>query len=460
MALRNQSPTEIPEREAAGRSVVPFRRRTRAGRLAETALDLLLPAEQRSFATRLWDGSVLPPPHGQADWTFVINTPALFRLIFLHPDELALGEAFLRDDWDVEGDMERIFDVAESVAQYRPRPRDLFHLAPLLTLSDKHHDDAHPEGQRAALHDDHAHTMTRDKQAIHYHYDVGNDFCALWLDREMVYSCAYFATGTEDIDTAQQAKLDHICRKLRLQPGERFLDVGCGWGALVRHAVKHYGVSAVGITLSEEQAKLARERIAAEGLADRCQIELRDYRELPTNWFDKAASVGMAEHVGTANLATYFSAVFRALRPGGLFLNHAIALRPQVQGRSDSVLGRRNHSSFIDKYVFPDGELQAIHRSLEFAEQAGFEVCDVESLRRHYALTLRRWVQRLEAHHTEAVAAAGETTYRIWRLYMSGAAHNFQVDRLALYQALLSRPEADGSCGLPLTRADLYREQS
>ncbi|MGN6758188.1 MAG: class I SAM-dependent methyltransferase [Thermomicrobiales bacterium] len=458
MALRNESTTDVSTPVVAGRAVVPFRRRTRAGRLVETALDLLVPAEQRTFATRLWDGSVLPSPRGQADWTFVVNTPAIFRQIFLHPDELALGEAFLRGDWDVEGELERVFEVAESVANYRPRPRDMFHLAPLLTLGDKHPDDGHAEEHRADLHDDRAHTMTRDKQAIHYHYDVGNDFYALWLDKEMVYSCAYFATGTEDIDTAQQAKLDHICRKLRLQPGERFLDVGCGWGALVRHAVKHYGVSAVGITLSEEQAKLARERSAAEGLADRCQIELRDYRDLPTSWFDKAASVGMAEHVGTANLATYFGSVFRALRPGGLFLNHAIALRPQVHGRTDSMLGRRNHHSFIDKYVFPDGELQAIHRSLEFAEQAGFEVCDVETLRRHYALTLRQWVRRLEARHAEAVAAADETTYRIWRLYMSGAAHNFQVDRLGLYQSLLSRPETDGGCALPLTRADLYRE--
>jgi cyclopropane-fatty-acyl-phospholipid synthase len=294
--------------------------------------------------------------------------------------------------------------------------------------------------------------------AVRSHYDVGNAFYALWLDRRLVYSCAYFATGIEDLDAAQAAKLDHICRKLRLAPGERLLDIGCGWGGLVQYAAEHYGVQALGITLSQPQAELARERIAAAGLADRCQIEVRDYRDLPPDAsFDKIVSVGMVEHVGRRRLPTYFATAWRHLRPGGLFLNHGIAMAASGNGLS-SLLSRLmwRRGGFIQRYVFPDGELASSGEMLRAAEAQGWETRDVENLREHYTLTLRHWVRRLEAAHEEAAQRVGEQTYRVWRLYMAASAHGFAAGRLQLIQTLLSKARADGSSSLPLTRSDLY----
>lgn len=425
----------------------------------DAVLDLFIPAAQRHFAVRLWDGSVLPPINGAAEWALVLRTPEVLRLALLHPGEITLGEAFLRGDWDVEGDLERVFAFAEAIGQYRPHLRDLWRVMPLLLGSRRAKQHLPLATQRATAHRATAtgatHTRGRDQQAIRYHYDVSNEFYALWLDSNMVYSCAYFAHPEFDLDAAQEAKLDLICRKLRLQPGDRFLDIGCGWGALIIHAAKYYGVNATGITLSAAQAALARQRIAAAGLADRCRVEVRDYRDLPTAWFDKAASVGMAEHVGTAQLHEYFATVYRALKPGGIFLNHAIAdtIGPH---HIQSVLAAKGHDSFIARHVFPDGELQPIHYTLEAAAAAGFEVSGVESLRRHYALTLRHWLRRLEAHRNDALATVDEVTYRVWRLYMAGAAYNFAHGHLTIFQTLLARPTADGDISLPMTRADLY----
>lgn len=447
----------VPSMHSPGRlAAVP--RRDRAVAQAAAALDLLLPPRDRRFAIRFWDGTVQPPERDPAEWTLVINNPAVFRLILLHPDELALGEAFLRGDWDVEGDLERVFDVARAIAGFHPQPRDLWRLAPLLVvgaLTGHGLPAEHPEEHRAGASAHVAHTREVDQRAIRYHYDVGNDFYRLWLDRQMIYSCAYFQAADADLEAAQAAKLDLICRKLRLQPGERFLDIGCGWGALVRHAAANYGVQALGITLSEAQAALARERIAAEGLGDRCRIEVRDYRDLPTTWFDKAASVGMAEHVGKANLPAYFDTIFRALKPDGLFLNHAIADMPRAGRKPKTVVGNRSKESFIERHVFPDGELVPLHDMLAAAEQVGFEACDVEGLRRHYALTLRHWRRRLEARRDEVLATADETTFRVWRLYMAGAAYSFEHGNLSIYQVLLSRP-GTGWAALPLTREELY----
>ncbi len=277
--------------------------RTQMATRLDAVLDLFVPADQRHFAVRLWGGTVLPPTNGVADWVLVLRTPDVLRLALLHPDELTLGEAFLRGDWDVDGDVERVFEFAEAIGQYRPHLRDLWRVMPLLIGGSRAKQYPPLAEQQAAAHRAQAagdtHTRGRDQQMIRYHYDVGNDFYSLWLDQQLVYSCAYFAHPDDTLDAAQEAKLDLICRKLRLQPGDRFLDIGCGWGALIIHAAKHYGVNATGITLSAAQAALARERIAAAGLTDRCHVEIRDYRDLPTAWFDKAASVGMAEHVGT-----------------------------------------------------------------------------------------------------------------------------------------------------------------
>jgi cyclopropane-fatty-acyl-phospholipid synthase len=264
----------------------------------------------------------------------------------------------------------------------------------------------------------------------------------------MVYSCAYFANPDDDLDTAQEQKLEYICRKLRLQHGERLLDIGCGWGGLVIYAAQHYGVEAYGITLSEPQVELAQKRIEEAGLTGKCKVEVRDYREVTeANSFDKIVSVGMFEHVGESLLPTYFKQAWQLLRPGGVFLNHGIASifsHPQP----DSIFNQR--------YVFPDGQLLPISITLQIAEASGFEVRDLESLREHYALTLRHWVRRLEEHSDEARNLTSDVTYRIWRLYMSAAAHAFQTGSHNIYQTLLAKPDR-GDSGLPLTRNDWYK---
>jgi cyclopropane-fatty-acyl-phospholipid synthase len=295
---------------------------------------------------------------------------------------------------------------------------------------------------------------------VRFHYDVGNEFYALWLDRQMVYSCAYFERGDESLESAQTAKLDYVCRKLRLAPGERLLDIGCGWGALVIHAARHYGVRATGITLSEQQASLARERVAAAQLTSSVAIEIRDYRTLAGDEsFDKISSVGMVEHVGIERLDEYFRVAYAALKPGGLFLNHGIVSVEDARSRGvlDPVWRRLwKRDQFIRRYVFPDGDLVPAAAVLAAAEGQGFEVRDVESLREHYLTTLRHWVRRLEAHEAEARAVADDVTYRVWRLYMSAAAHGFRIGRISVIQSLLAKHNAQGRVAVPRTRADLY----
>jgi cyclopropane-fatty-acyl-phospholipid synthase len=427
---------------------------------------------------RLWDGTIeRGTAGGEKRFTMVIRQPGALRRMFLPPTEMALGEAYLRDDFDIEGDIEAATGMAESIAGRLNSPlvlaRLIMHLAslpaqevpPVPALQDRAATDL--AGKK--------HSLERDATAVRHHYDVGNDFYALWLDRRMVYSCAYFRTGTESLDDAQEAKLEHICRKLRLQPGERLLDIGCGWGGLIMYAAERYGVQATGITLSKPQAELARKRIDEAGLSGRCRVEVRDYREIPAGvQFDKIVSVGMVEHVGRANLPQYFGQAYRLLRPGGLFLNHGIVdlgyISNMPHGSTDprSLSGLASRSSslvaskiwkqgkFGEKYVFPDGELLKPGVMVRYGEAAGFETRDVESLREHYALTLRHWVRRLEAHHDDAVRVADETTYRIWRLYMAAAAHGFTRGAAGIIQTLLSKQDEEGHSFVPLTREDLY----
>jgi cyclopropane-fatty-acyl-phospholipid synthase len=272
----------------------------------------------------------------------------------------------------------------------------------------------------------------------------------------MVYSCAHFESPTDSLEDAQRSKLDMVCRKLRLQPGDRLLDVGCGWGALVMHAAREYGVNAVGITLSPSQLELATARIADAGLSDRCHIELRDYRDVASfGAFDKISSVGMVEHVGVGNLPQYFGALHGALVPGGLLLNHGIVSVDEAHSRTmlqrlERHVWRRDE--FIDQYVFPDGKLGPLHAVIAAAEGAGFETRDVESLREHYVLTLRTWLHRLMSNADTAIAVAGERTLRVWRLYMAAAAHGFASGSLNVVQTLLAKPDANGRVSLPLTR--------
>ncbi len=295
-------------------------------------------------------------------------------------------------------------------------------------------------------------TRASDAAAIRRHYDVSNAFYQLWLDKEMVYSCAYFRSGADDLDTAQRQKLDHICRKLRLRPGELLLDIGAGWGGLIRWAAKRYGVKAVGVTLSEEQYLYARERIAADGLNGRVEIHLQDYRDVPgAVRFDKIVSVGMYEHVGLANLPVYFKTIARLLKPGGALLNHGIIIT-DPEGRAQGPPG----GEFINRHVFPGGELANLSRVITEFARAGLEPTDVEDLRPHYALTLSHWSKRLEARAAEAMAAAGLERYRIWRLYLPAMAYAFQRGWLSVAQVLGYKPLEAGMAPRPWTREHQY----
>ncbi len=396
---------------------------------------------------RLWDGTRWPDEMAHPA-TLVLKHPGALRAMLLSGTEVGLGEAYLYDDFDIEGNIELVFELADHLAQTVMGGRKKLRAASdLVRLPSRN---SHPPTRRGpARLSGKQHSIDRDKQAVTYHYDVSNDFYTLWLDRRMVYSCAYFHSVDEELDIAQEQKLDLICRKLRLKPGQRLLDIGCGWGGLIIYAAQHYGVDTSGITLSQPQADLANERIAAAGLSDHCHVEVRDYREMnDTDCYDALVSVGMFEHVGAGLLLSYFDQAWKLLKPGSVFLNHGIASRasnPVVRG-----------PTFSSTYVFPDGELVPINVTLHAAEQADFEVRDVESLREHYALTLRNWVRRLEAHHEQALNYVDEPTYRVWRLFMSGSAYGFTAGSLNLYQALLVKPGNGGQSGLPLRREDWY----
>jgi cyclopropane-fatty-acyl-phospholipid synthase len=378
----------------------------------------------------------------------------------LHPPfELSICQAFIAADFDIIGDVERAASLETLLRGGLGSPFRLARLSrALLALPTDDTPAPHPP-VRAPDHGG-IHTPERDAAAVRSHYDVGNEFYKLWLDRRMVYSCAYFASPDMTLDDAQEAKLEHICRKLRLAPGESLLDVGCGWGGLIMHAAERFGVTATGITLSYEQAALANERIRERGLSSQCTVEVRDYRHLAAHEeFDKIASVGMVEHVGRAKLPVYFERLYRYLKPGGLLLNHGIVHahtngKPTLRAKVFEKLWGDN--AFINKYVFPDGELPELSEVIQTAEAAGFETRDVESLREHYAITLRHWVNRLEHHHAAAVESVGEEIYRIWRLYMAASAYGFASGRLAIDQVLLAKRRANGSSVVPLSRADIY----
>ncbi|MGD0339071.1 MAG: cyclopropane-fatty-acyl-phospholipid synthase family protein [Bacteroidota bacterium] len=401
----------------------------------------------RNFAIRFWDGTTWDPEYRQqALFALILQHPGSLRRMFLHINEVTLGEAYVYNDFDIEGDIEAALTMADYLLGMQLSLAKKIHLGRLLY---KLPAEGKPRiGRQAAALRGSLHSRERDRQAVTYHYNVSNDFFALWLDKRMVYSCAYFISPEEDLDIAQERKLDYICRKMRLHRGERLLDIGCGWGGLIIHAAKKYGVEALGITLSEPQARLANELIRREGLAHRCRVEVRDYRDIgEPDTYDKIVSVGMFEHVGESMLPEYFDRARRLLRQGGVFLNHGIAYGPNQPAKKAA--------SFSDRYIFPDGELLPINTTLCIAEKCGFEVRDVESMREHYMHTLRHWRRRLEAHHEEAVKLTDEPTYRIWRLNHAGSAHGFKTGQLSIYQSLLVKSGRDES-NLPLTRADWY----
>ncbi len=413
--------------------------------VARGILERFLAGYDGSVAVRLWNGERV---HGKSDapCTLVLNQPAVLRELALRRDLERLAEFYLAAKIDVEGDPEYLFDLVsymqKLVLPWSAKWRILRHA---LQLPARDRDSA----ESRALHR-WAGKRRNTRASIAHHYDLGNDFYRLWLDPQMVYSCAYFRDANQSLASAQEDKLDYICRKLRLAPGQTLLDIGCGWGALICWAARHYGVHAHGITLSEEQYRYAVERVHKEGLQGQVTVELRDYRTLPDDMhYDRVVSVGMFEHVGVANLPAYFQTVKRVLKPGGLFLNHGIT---NDTGWLDTPI-----THFINRYVFPDGELTRISDVSSAMEQAGFEIIDVEGLRRHYALTLRRWIQALEAHHEQVVALVGEASYRVWRLYMAGSAWYFNEGSINVYQVLAGGSQQ--ALSLPLRRDDIYNKE-
>lgn len=398
----------------------------------------------RQFAIRLWDGTVIPAQE-QRLFTLCVNDPGALRTAFKPPVDLNMGRAFAAGLLEVEGDIEAAIDAMMSVLE-RPAIGTMAKLAMLLRRLPAA---PLPELREARLNGK-RHSLQRDRAAIGFHYDQPVPFYRAFLDGNLVYSCAYFDDNVETIDQAQIAKIDHSLRKLRLRKGERLLDIGCGWGALVVRAAQEFGAYVLGVTLSERQCEEARRRISAAGIADRARVELWDYRQLPDTTFDKIVSIGMFEHVGRDKLPEYFQTAHKLLKAGGLFLNHGIANQHRTlrDGRS---------SGFMDRFIFPDGELVNVSDALAVAERAGFEIRDVENLREHYMRTLRVWVANLERNREEAIAAAGEQSYRAWRLYMAGSAQGFRVGRMGLFQSLLAKPLANGAIpDLPATRRDLY----
>ena len=397
----------------------------------------------RGFGIELWDGTSVPPI-GTAAFTLRINAPYALRGALTPPLDLNPGRAYVEKWIDVEGDLEAAIESLERAMERFPKLRLPQILTRLLRLP-----------RPPALAEDRPalsgkpHSKRRDAAAIGFHYDQPLAFYRAWLDARMIYSCAYWDDGVTDLDGAQLAKIDYTLRKLRLSAGERLLDIGCGWGGLVIRAAQRFGANALGITLSRRQHEEAQRRIAEAGVGDRVRVELRDYRELGDERFDKIVSVGMVEHVGREQLPAYFRCAWRALLDGGLFLNHGIASQLR-HGK-----GYRS-GGFMHRYVFPDGDLTNIDRSLRVAEGTGFEIRDVENLREHYARTLRAWVANLDAHRDDVIAVTDEHTYRVWRIYMTGSARNFTNGQMGLFQTLLAKPDAAGVSTIPRTRRDLY----
>jgi cyclopropane-fatty-acyl-phospholipid synthase len=380
------------------------------------------------LALEFWDGKTVQPSAPPKVRLKVRSPRALLSLA--RPSMGKLAARYVEQEIDLEGDARDIVRVGEA----------LCNAADAITRKG---------GMELKWW---RHSRKSDRRAISHHYDVSNDFYGLWLDARRVYSCAYFRSPDDSLERAQEQKLDHICRKLLLRPGERFLDIGCGWGGLIVWAAENHGVHATGITLSRNQHDYVTQLIRQRGLAGRVEVRLMDYRDLPEDEsFDKIASVGMFEHVGRRNLARYFGKIERLLRPGGLVMNHGItASTPDTEGLGSDI------SEFIDRYVFPDGELVHVARVIETMATKNLECLDAECLRPHYARTLWHWVERLEARRDEARRLVGEDRFRVWRIYMAGSAYAFERGWLSLYQLLAARPHADGRVEYPPTREHLY----
>jgi cyclopropane-fatty-acyl-phospholipid synthase len=396
---------------------------------------------------RAWDGSEVGPADAP---TVVVRSRRAVRRLIWEPNELGLGRAYVAGELDIEDD---VFETLErlSIVGHRERPDgltlspgDRLELMKAAVLLGAAGPQPKPPPEEVSLIGE-RHSRTRDQAAVSHHYDVGNDFYRIVLGPSMVYSCAYWASEDPSytLEDAQRDKLELICRKLGLRPGMRLLDVGCGWGALAMHAAAEYGASVVGVTLSREQVDYARKRIAEAGLTGQVEVRLQDYRDVEDGPFDAIASIGMAEHVGEERYAEYCTVLNGLLAPGGRFLNHQIARPPGPKGKGPS---------FIDSYVFPDGDLKPVGTTVSVIENAGFEVRDVEALREHYAKTLRCWVANLEDRWTDAIRFSSPGRARVWRLYMAGSALAFEAGRVGVNQIVAVKRRRDGRSGMPPTR--------
>ena len=404
-----------------------------------------------SVRIRAWDGSEAGPPGGP---TLVVRNRRALRRLLWKPGELGLARAWVSGDLGVEGDLYAALDLvsglvwergedARGLAEALRDPVVRAAARGLLLMAGPPLPPAPPREEVRRRR--HLHTKRSDRRAISHHYDVGNDFYELVLGPSMVYSCAYWSAPDATLEDAQRDKLELVCQKLALTPGQRLLDVGCGWGSMAIHAAREHGVSVVGVTLSQEQAAYARKRVADEGLTDRVEIRVQDYRDVSDGPYDAISSIGMAEHVGAERYLEYAEVLGRLLEPGGRLLNHQIGRRPQRDESTYAV------DEFIDAYVFPDGELAPLGTTVTQLETVGFEVRDVEALREHYGLTLRRWVANLEAQWPLAVRLTSPGRARVWRLYMAASALAFERNRIGVNQVLAVRtPQPSGTSGMPL----------
>ncbi|MFD9033790.1 class I SAM-dependent methyltransferase [Streptomyces sp. NPDC059567] len=413
--------------------------------LAEDLLGAPLPVRLRA-----WDGSESGPADGPV---LIVRQRRALRRLLWKPGELGLARAWVSGEIDVEGDLYEVLDRLAGLIWERSEetrsalesvrdPKLRAAAGALLKLAGPFPPPA-PPAEEMRRRTGSRHSKRRDKQAISHHYDVGNDFYELVLGPSMVYSCAYWTDGGT-LEEAQRDKLDLIARKLNLKEGDRLLDVGCGWGSMAIHAAREYGAQVVGITLSREQAAFARKRIAEEGLTDRVEVRVQDYRDVKDGPYDAISSIGMAEHVGAVRYREYADILHSLLKPGGRLLNHQISRRPEPDEAAYQV------DEFIDAYVFPDGELAPMGRTLTTLEDAGFEVRDVEAIREHYALTLRRWVANLEGDWARAVRNTSPGRARIWRLYMAACAVAFERNRIGVNQFLAVKTPEAGASGVAL----------
>ncbi|MCB0870556.1 MAG: class I SAM-dependent methyltransferase [Solirubrobacterales bacterium] len=416
----------------------------------EGRLDGPLPA-----AVRFWDGSEIGPgEEGSCPDVIVLRSRRAMTYVVTRPDQLGVARAFVSGDLVLEGSIERVMAAGARLYGFDFTIQDKLEAVRLATSLGAirippprpPEAEARPKGR--------LHSLRRDSESIQHHYDVSNDFYRLVLGPTMVYSCAYFDSPDDSLEEAQTRKLDVVCQKLRLEPGERLLDIGCGWGSMAIHAASNYGVKVTGVTLSIAQAERARERVAEAGLSDRIEIRVQDYREVADGPFDKICSIGMFEHTGS-DIGNYFQETARLGKPGGLALHHGICRQHSLE---------ESPNTFITHYVFPDGELHRVARVIAELERSGQELRDVENLREHYALTLRHWVENLAANQERAIAEVGEERERVWRLYMTASFLAFERGDIGVNQIVGVIPEHERvalyrpSPGLPLTRPSFARE--